>query len=166
MGRRDDDCPVTTKQAVLRAERVCARRALRSAQTSNEAGPANAGPAKWSRGDLNPSADAISKPLLRACPSFLFSSRHSADGSVCSGQGIRKSLVPPQHASLGEPARFLTESGPIGREAGSPRCLIRLRERTACWQFWFCILFTWQACSTARDVKPSLPGRFRIGPVA
>ena len=34
-----------------------------------------------------------------------------------------KVLIPPQHASLGEPARFLTESGPIGRGAGSPRCL-------------------------------------------
>ena len=78
---------------------------------------------KWSRGDLNPRAETISKPLLRAYPLFLFSSRHSAYGSVCSGQGIRRFSSPLSMPAWGDQPDVLTESGPIGREAGSPRCL-------------------------------------------
>lgn len=42
---------------------------------------------------------------------------------------------------------------------------IRLREHTAVWQLIWCILFTWQACSTTRHDKPSLPGRYQSAPI-
>jgi len=43
--------------------------------------------------------------------------------------------------------------------------LIKLRERTACWQLNLCILFTWQACSTTRHDRPSLSGRYHSAPI-
>lgn len=47
-----------------------------------------------------------------------------------------------------------------------PHGLIKPRERTACWQLWFCILFTWHGCSTTRHDKPSLSGRYQSAPMS
>ena len=74
-------------------------------------------------------------------------------------------LVPPPPVRALEPARC-PRSTPH-RASGADRAgLFRQQVQTAVRQLWFCILFTWQGCSTTRSDKPSLSGRCHSAPLS
>ena len=77
----------------------------------------------------------------------------------------RCSLVPLRPGGALEPTRFLARANPTGCRVYSASPRIRRRERTACWQLLFCILFTWPGCSTTRNDGPVASGRIWSAPV-
>jgi len=77
----------------------------------------------------------------------------------------RCSLVPLRPGGALEPTRFLARANPTGCRVYSASPRIRRRERTACWQLLFCILFTWPGCSTTRNDGPVASGRIWSAPI-
>ena len=53
---------------------------------------------------------------------------------------------------------------PPYQASGDQRSRLRPRERTACWQLWVCILFTWPGCSTTRHDNNDPSDRCRSAP--